>query len=451
MPLNLELNPSAIIPQAEPGVTKSIYDDVYPQTVKVDDSFNGTLDFEFQSAANQAIDWSQSFFELSIDLHDTSNAVLTAPVINASGYQVAPMLISYNAVAGLFSQFQLSINSVPISTVTNFTQVDTYAKRTSITSEQSRTWGSTNLLERGDLERMWKSGWSNTSGICIDPKYRYGTQVLGNLINTVEWQPSVSLFFNESTTVGQQRYRISLTIDPNYKRNFVQRVTNLAPAANATDYSSYNVLVKEVIFHPCIVTHDKPLANGPHYELQSTIACNQVSIPGQSCQLTYSVPPSTYSLGFFIQPSAIGVDNSWSATKFNASGLEISMTRSPRLLYAGQQQPAVDRNMTVTAGSGVSLRGLQTMYYWYMSSLGFNENDANGIEAFYEWLNLGAIYRFRFDKSQTEAVTMALANLSFSYAPTSGVALAWMASQSDSMIKFEYSNGVVVNVQVQQV
>lgn len=455
MPLNFDLNPDPSIISPEPGVLKSRNDDVYPTTTKINDSFTGTLDFEFSSGVNECVDWGSSYFEFQIDFHDTSNAVLAGPTLSTSGQYLAPALMpAFNAVGAMFSQFQMFVNTTPVTSVTNYQQIDTFNKRTQTTKEQSKCWGTCSLLDRDDIQRTLNSGFCNVSGV-VSSAYRYAGVLSGAQQNTVIYQPSVGFFANETTSIGQQNYRLSFTIDTNYKRLAVQASTALTPAASITTYSSYNWIVKEVIFHPCIVTTDRPPQSGDHYTLMSAWSAQQVSVAGATSQLTYYVEPSSYCLSYFEQTGNVGTDTTYSGTKFTCSGVEVYQSRAPRILYAGQQFPTIDKTITINvSGTGATnnqLTGLQQIYIWYCNTFGYNANNTDGNESFADWLNMGVIWAYRFDKSLGDRNTQVQVNIAHDttrYGTSTNI-LGWLVSQSDKMIKYTYQNGVVVSVQVE--
>lgn len=453
--VHFEFNSDPTVTKPEPHVLTRKWVDIYSTTVKTLDQFTGNLDFEFQQATNESIDWANSYFEFTIDLHDTSNAILTGYNLTISGYQTNPTIgPGYNAIGSLFSQFTHTIGSTQVTTIPEYRTVDTFAKRCSVNKLQDRTFGQQSFLDRNDLTRSLTSGFANASGNLISQDYKYSANVVGSQINTCIYQPTVGLFYNDETTTGQMNHRLSFTIDSQYKKNFMVCSSNTTPATSATDFSAYNVLIREVIFHPCVIQNDLTPYTGEHYMRLAAMNAQQITVPSLNTQLQYYVEPSTYHISYFEQSSQVGTDNSYPSTKFTASGVEILMTRAPRILYAGMQLPMVDKTMSIAvaptgnATSG-SLTGLQTQYYQYLLSNGYNYSNVEVNESFMDYLRLGAIYSYRFDKPLDNRSTLVQVSLAHATGNSITNVLGWVVSQYDRIVKLTYSNGVVVNVDVQ--
>lgn len=453
------------------SVLRSRYDDVYPVTVKNDDQFNGNLQFEFSQSANEIVDWGNTFFEFRIDLHDQSNAIIVpylqntvsgaaVPPSNVSGslisgqISVAPLIPNYNAVGSLFSQFIHVINgSTTVSSQTEYRTADTHNKRVQTKYQQGKTWGSTTLLERDPIQRTINCGWASASGAAISNVNRYYTQAIGQQITTQLYQPSVGLWGNDIQTYGQMRHMLQFTIDPNYKRNFVTASGNPAPSTAYNNFASWNVVIKEVILHVNYLTTDMPYASGEHYESVAHWTAMQNAVTAQTNTLTWQVPASTYRVSYFEQSGAVGTDVTYSSTNFSASGVEILMTRAPRIRYAGMQFPTIDRTFTIsTTNTGPTpneFSGPQTSYLWTQQAFGYDAEDGEATESFLDWLQLGALYSARFDKSLADNSTQLQVDVAHSVS-VSGASnvLGWIVSQSDKQLKFTYSNGVVTSVEV---
>jgi len=454
--VSFTFNPDPTVTKPEEHVLARRWPDVYPSTIKINDQFSGNLDFEFSQSASESCDFSNSYFEFDIELRDTSGASISGYALSATNMQQGLPTIypSFNGVGAMFSSFTHTINGVSVITVPEYAVTDTHNKRCSMSRLQEKTWMANNLCERDDIERLMRSGFADCSGATVDTKYRYAPNfiITGSRVNTIAYQPTVGLFYNDTTTTGAMRHRLSFTIDPNYKKNFVTCSGNRNPSTTTTAYDSYNVVVSNVVFHPCLIKNDLPMYSGEHYERVAAHTTQQITVTSANQQLIYNVEPSTYKLSFFERSGDVGTNNAFMATRFNASGFELLMSRAPRITYASQVQPAVDRTWTVLSAnlSGSTLVGPQTSYYQYMLANGYNSSNSDANETFLEWAKLGALFTHRFDKPLDDRSTQVTVNLAHSVnvSSTNNI-LAWLVAQYDRVIKLTYSNGEVVNVDVQ--
>lgn len=149
----------------------------------------------------------------------------------------------------------------------------------------------------------------------------------------IKWQPPCG-FFDHNEPMGAGDYMITLNPNSEFKKAMVQSSSNLSVGTGA---GQFDVVINDVKLY--IATYQYILPNTPTQFALKELLVQSKSLSGGSEQFTFTVPPSTTGLSFFIQANSAGSNTFYPPTKLITNSEEQNGLESYQITYANKTVP----------------------------------------------------------------------------------------------------------------
>ena len=195
--------------------------------------------------------------------------------------------------------------------------------------------------------------------------------------------------FEVRRAMGSGTYRLSLSINPNFRLSMVETLDK-AFAATGAD-TRYRIHVADVKFFAAVAKlnlDDRIIG----LSLREYDAVPR-AMGGTKGTFQFQIKPSTTIIYVALQHKSAGSDPAWSPSRFiSTDNCDLNL-KNLTLTYGGVSKPMFRLSSGFTAGKN----DLQQMYEMFLQA-GNRELTPGGAESVNDWLQRGPVFGFKFDR-----------------------------------------------------
>jgi hypothetical protein len=411
---------------------------VNPLSNRTGASFNSSLDFQWVNSGLDYVNWNETFICARFKVAGV-NASGVRDLISGfdeavSGYKVRGSP-AWNAVAQCFKSATQQINSQVVSRCDNFQQADTFVKRITYS----------NAYRNG--------GVGNAQSLQTLPENRdYQSAVYGEL--ELELRPNFGLFNQQGLLPPTCLNQLSFEIANQWQKSFIQSNgvaydLTTTPDTGTSPVNSIDISVADIYLRVCLHQMSESITDGMlDFTFPETQSSNQ-AINGQQQNLNFSVPPSTYRIGLYLQGQEAGFNTRLPCSLFKTISGDETRIQSLQVTYGTQTLPQPQYALNASAGLTGSLKW-NAPYYDAMLASGraFNET---GLEDFITWYDtLGLFFLFQFLKPADDRNTNVQVQIAFNGNAPANTNM-WIMASFQRNVKLAYTAGQCASVLVEDI
>ena len=410
---------------------------VNPLSNRTGTSFNSTLDFQWVNSGLDYVNWNETFICMRFKVAGVNfsgvRELLQPFDATVSGYKVRGSP-AWNAVAQCFKSATQMINSQVVSRCDNFQQADSFVKRITYSNAYRN------------------SGVGNAQSLQTDPTDRDAISAsYGEL--ELELRPNFGLFNQQGLLPPTCLNQLSFEIANQWQKSFIQSngvAYDLTTTIGGTSpVSSIDVSVDDVYLRVCLHQMSESITDGMlDFTFVETQSSNQ-AINGQQQNLQFSVPPSTYRIGLFLQGTEGGYNTRLPPSIFKTISGDETRIQSLQVTYGSQTLPQPQYALNASAGLTGSLKWNQPYYDAMLASgRAFNET---GLEDFTTWYDtLGVFFLFQFLKPADDRNTNVQVQIAFNGNAPANTNM-WVMGSFQRNVKLSYVAGQCASVLVEDI
>lgn len=412
---------------------------VNPLSNRIKDSFNSSLDFQWVNSGLDYVNWNETFICMRFRICGVNHSGVRALIAKyddatISGVNVPRGSPAWNAVAQCFKSATQQINSQVVSRCDNYQQADTFVKRVTYSNAYRNSGvGAAQSLQTLPADRDDQSS-----------VYEY---------IELELRPNFGLFNQQGLLPPTCLNQLSFEIANQWQKSFLQAVSvnyDLTTTIGGTEPKpSIDISVDDVFLRVCLHQMTESITDGMiDFTFVETQSSNQ-AITGQQQNLQFSVPPSTYRIGVFLQGTEAGYNTRLPCSLFKTISNDETRISTLQVTYGSQTLPQPQYSLNASAGLGGSLKWNQPYYDAMLASgRAFNET---GLESFTTWYDtLGPFFLFQFLKPADDRNTNVQVQIAFvGNAPTN--TNMWVMGSFQRNVKLAYTAGQCASVLVEDI
>lgn len=411
---------------------------VNPLSNRTGNNFNSTVDFQFVNSGLDYVNWQETFLCVRYKvcgLNASGIRALLGAYDSASGATPTGAL-AWNAVGTNFKSATQMINSQVISRVDNCQQADSFVKRITYSNAYRNTGvGVAQSLQVAPADRDAQSA------------------VYGEL--ELEWRPNFALFNQSELLPPTCLNQLSFEVASQWQKSFIQangRSYEVAPIGtnnSVSDAYEIDVSVDDIYLRVCLHQMSEAPTDGVmDFVFTETQSSNQ-AINGTQQNLQYSVPPSTFRLGLFVQGTEAGFNTRLPPSLFQTISGDEKRVATLQTTYGSMVFPNPQYNLNVSAGLTGNLKWSQPYYDSMLASgRAFTET---GLEDFSTWFDtLGPIFLAQFLKPADDRNTNVQVQISWNGNAPANTNL-WLMSSFTRNVKLAYTAGQCSSVIVEDI
>lgn len=256
----------------------------------------------------------------------------------------------------------------------------------------------------------------------------------------IKWQPPCG-FFDHNEPMGAGDYMITLNPNSEFKKAMVESAFVRQVGTGA---GQFDVVINDVKLY--IATYQYILPNTPTQFALRELLVQSKTVSGGSEQFTFTVPPSTYALSFFLQANTAGTNTFYSPTKLTTNLQEQNGLESYQITYANKTVPQT--RWTGGIGTIGALPGqikrltVQQRYYDTFTESGLI---VAGPETIVEWIDNGQLVYHNFVRDSKYPATQVQFSLTGSQTYTVPTKL-YLVAHYKTGTAIESSDGMITSV-----
>lgn len=411
---------------------------VNPLSNRTGTNFNSSVDFQFVNSGLDYVNWQETFLCVrykvcGINLSGVRELLFPYEE-TVSGYKTRGAL-SWNAVGTNFKSATQQINSQVISRMDNCQQADSFVKRITYSNAYRNT------------------GVGVAQSLQVSPNDRDAQSSVYGILE-LEWRPNFALFNQAGLLPPTCLNQLSFEVANSWQQAFIQsNGVNyaIAPAGSSgTTYANdIDIEVDDIYLRVCLHQMSEAITDGVmDFTFTETQSSNQ-ALNGTQQNLQYSVPPSTYRLGLFVQGQEAGYNTRLPPSLFQTISGDEKRVATLQTTYGSMVFPNPQYNLNLSAGLTGSIKWNQPYYDSMLASgRAFTET---GLEDFDTWFStLGPIFLAQFLKPADDRNTNVQVQISWNGAAPTNSNL-WLMSSFTRNVKLAYTAGQCSSVIVEDI